>query len=298
MKRKDFLKQSATLLALSPSISTFGNTTNNQTNVMKDEPSKICATCGTQYPPSNSREECPICNDDRQYIPEGGQSWTTHEKLLSTSSVRIVKLIDNVYELEIKPTFAIGQRAFFIVSKQGNILWDCIPLLNEPTIEFIKSHGGLNAIAFSHPHYYSNMNYWAEIFDCPIYIHKKDEQFIMNRGSRVALWEGNEKAMWDGIRLINIGGHFPGSSILHVPFLSKDGSVFCGDTLAISPSKKHFAVMYSYPNRIPLPKNEIERIKKRLEEIPFDALYGFWSGQNVSQNVREILKRSMEVYLQ
>ena len=41
-------------------------------------------------------------------------------------------------------------------------MWDCIPQLDELTVQFIKSKGGLKGIAFSHPHYYSNMNEWAE----------------------------------------------------------------------------------------------------------------------------------------
>jgi glyoxylase-like metal-dependent hydrolase (beta-lactamase superfamily II) len=261
------------------------------------EPGKICNTCGTHYPSRIAVSICPICDDDRQYIPDGGQTWTTHDQLLRTSSVRIMKINDKVYELEIKPVFAIGQRTFLILSDQGNILWDCIPLLNEAVIAFIKSKGGLKAIAFSHPHYYSNMNDWAEIFNCAIYIHQSDEQWIFDKGKHVTLWNGSEKSLWDGIRIINIGGHFPGSSVLHVPFLSRHGSVFCGDTLAIAPSKKHIAVMYSYPNRIPLPIQEVARIKKRFESITFDTLYGFYSDQNLSENVKEILKASMERYL-
>ena len=33
-----------------------------------------------------------------------------------------------------------------------------VPLSDEPAIEFIKSKGGLKAIAFSHPHFYSDEN--------------------------------------------------------------------------------------------------------------------------------------------
>jgi len=72
------------------------------------------------------------------------------------------------------------------------------------------------------------------------------------------------KPLWDGMRLINVGGHFPGSSILHVPHLSPEGTVFSGDTLVIAPNKQHIAVMYSYPNRIPLSRNEVQRIKQQL----------------------------------
>lgn len=259
--------------------------------------SKVCATCGTHYPLSETYKVCPICNDDRQYIPEGGQRWTSPEELLSRYSVRTHRLSENVYELDIAPVFAIGQRAFLILSPQGNILWDCIPLLNEPIIEFIRAHGGLRAIGFSHPHYYSNMNDWADAFDCPIYIHRSDEQWIFHKGGRVEFWTGEEKVLWDGMRLMNVGGHFPGSSILHVPHLSPEGTVFCGDTLVIAPNKQHIAVMYSYPNRMPLPQDEVRRIKKQVEEIPFDTLYSFMRDLDLTANVREIFARSMKRYL-
>jgi hypothetical protein len=260
--------------------------------------SKICATCGTYYSAQASYDICPICADDRQYIPEGGQRWTTPQDLTSRHSIRTHQLHEKVYELEIAPAFAITQRAFLILSPQGNILWDCIPLLNDPIVEFIKAHGGLRAIAFSHPHYYSNMHDWAETFDCPVYIHTKDEQWIFGKGDRVELWDGAEKTLWDGMRLINIGGHFPGSSILHVPSLSKEGTVFCGDTLVIAPNKKHIAVMYSYPNRMPLPHGEVRRIKQQMAAIPFDMLFSFMRDLNLAEDAREVFDRSMDRYLQ
>ena len=64
----------------------------------------------------------------------------------------------------------------------------------------------------------------------------------------------------------------------------------------LSLSKRHFAVMYSYPNQIPLPLHEVARIRKRLEAIPFDAVYGFFSYQNLTQNVRDILNESLKRY--
>ena len=38
----------------------------------------ICTACGTQYTPSSiAPRHCAICEEERQYVPPGGQSWTT-----------------------------------------------------------------------------------------------------------------------------------------------------------------------------------------------------------------------------
>jgi glyoxylase-like metal-dependent hydrolase (beta-lactamase superfamily II) len=258
----------------------------------------ICIACGTQYQQTlPATATCPICLDDRQAVPEKGQCWTNLQELSDNYGVIIKKLHENLYELKMAPSFAIGQRALLIITPTGNILWDCIALINEPTIEFIKSKGGLKAMAFSHPHYYTTMNEWAEIFNCPIYIHQKDEPWIFNKAEHISLWSEVDKELWDGIRLINVGGHFPGSSILHVPFLSKESTILCGDTFYISPSKKHAAVMYSYPNRIPLPVHEVQRIKKQMLNIQFDTIYGFYDYQNIYSDAKHLIENSLNKYI-
>lgn len=194
------------------------------------------------------------------------------------------------------PQFAIGQRALFIEAPHGNVLWDCIPLLDEETRSFIKARGGLKAIAISHPHYYSNMNEWAGTFDCPVYIHEKDQAFIAQKSRYLNLWKSEKQTLWDGMVIYNIGGHFPGSSVLHVPFLSEQGALLSGDTLYLSPSKKHVSVMHSYPNRIPLSQAELKRVKKNIDSLSFDRLYGFFSYQNLVDDVREVLQDSWKRY--
>jgi hypothetical protein len=253
----------------------------------------ICSTCGTYYPADSVPEQCIICSDERQYIPDTGQSWTKPKDLHRKHSIKLNKLHERLYEIRINPMFAIGQRALLVLSEQGNVLWDCVPMLDELVIEFIKSKGGLKAIAFSHPHYYSNMNDWAEVFNCPVYIHANDAEHIMVKGPHIQLWQGNELEVGDGMKIFLIGGHFEGSCLLHVPSLSKKGAILCGDTLFLSASKKHFSVFRSYPNRIPLPSAEMQRVKKRFDEIPFDSFYGYIDTQNLNENVKEIFEESM-----
>jgi glyoxylase-like metal-dependent hydrolase (beta-lactamase superfamily II) len=234
----------------------------------------ICSTCGTYYIATTAPELCVICADERQYFPPTGQSWTKPKDLHYKHSIKLNKLQDRLYELEINPMFAIGQRALLVLSEQGNVLWDCIPMLDELTTEFIKLKGGLKAIGFSHPHYYSNMNEWAEVFDCPVYIHTNDAAHIVQPGKNIKCWQGDELELWDGMKILLIGGHFAGSCILHVPFLSPKGTIICGDTLFLSPNKKHFSAAWSSPNRMPLPLKEMKRIQERLQTIPFDSFYG------------------------
>jgi uncharacterized OB-fold protein len=45
-------------------------------------PAFICNTCGTQFTPSDKEPaRCPICDEERQFVPPSGQIWTTHEAL-------------------------------------------------------------------------------------------------------------------------------------------------------------------------------------------------------------------------
>lgn len=45
-------------------------------------PAFICTTCGTQYEPSDKPPAaCPICDDERQFVPPSGQTWTTLDSL-------------------------------------------------------------------------------------------------------------------------------------------------------------------------------------------------------------------------
>lgn len=262
---------------------------------MKGNSTKICNACGTEYDEAEVMDNhCKICDDSRQYVPEAGQCWTTHEELKKSRSLQVKPINDKVYELRILPSFAISQRAFLILSEKGNILWDCVPLLDESTVAFINSTGGLKAIAISHPHYYSNVKTWAATFNCPVYIHEKDKEWAP-KSEAINLWSGEEKELWDGIKIINTGGHFAGACILHVPFLSEKGTVFCGDSLQVSRSKKFISIMYSYPNQIPLPVSEIKRISLLLKKYHFDKLYGAFSFQNLTSDVESILEKSMRI---
>ncbi len=256
----------------------------------------ICQACGTRYMQA-SPVHCPVCSDERQYIPESGQKWTSYNALSKTKSIRLGKLLPDACDLRINPAFGIAQRAHLILSSGGNILWDCLPFLDDATIAFINSKGGLKGIAISHPHYYSLMSVWADTFDCPIYLHRADQEWVMDHNDRISFFDGDRQALWDGIEIIHTGGHFAGSTVLYVPKGGGQGKLFVGDTLQISQSRQFISMMYSYPNQIPLPISNILQIKHRLASLPFDGMYGAFEWQNIHEGAREIFERSVKRYV-
>ena len=125
----------------------------------------ICVTCGTQFEATeNAPENCPICEDERQYVNWKGQQWTTLTEMNTNYKNRFDVEGDKLIGIGSEPSFGIGQRALLVKTSKGNILWDCITNIDDATIEKVKSLGGIKAIAISHPHYYSTMIEWSKAF--------------------------------------------------------------------------------------------------------------------------------------
>ena len=77
-----------------------------------------------------------------------------------------------------------------LTQAKGNILWDCITVLDADTRARIRDLGGIRAIALSHPHYYSRMADWAQEFGATVYVHEADRQWVMQPSERVRFWAG------------------------------------------------------------------------------------------------------------
>ena len=116
-------------------------------------PAFICTACGTQYPPSEALPpRCTICEDDRQYVPPRGQTWTTLEALAKSHFNAYRQYEPGILGIGAEPHFAIGQRALLVCTPHGNVLWDTIAMLDAATVTLINGLGGLAAIGISHPH--------------------------------------------------------------------------------------------------------------------------------------------------
>jgi glyoxylase-like metal-dependent hydrolase (beta-lactamase superfamily II) len=243
-------------------------------------------------------EHCPVCEDERQYIGWGGQKWTTLEALRAEYHNVIKSLEPGLTGIGTHPTFAIGQRALLVQTVQGNILWDCISLIDDPTIAAIQALGGISAIAISHPHFYSSMVEWSHAFDAPIYLHAADRQWVMRSHPGIVFWEGETRSLGEGVTLIRCGGHFPGGTVLHWAAGAEGrGALLSGDILQVVSDRRYVSFMYSYPDLIPLPASAVRWIVAAVEPFQFDRIYGGWWDRVVAADAKAAVARSAERYI-
>ncbi len=265
----------------------------------------ICVQCGTQFSETvEPPPRCPICEDERQFVRHAGQEWTTLKRLATDHRNRLEEEAPRLLGIGTEPEFAIGQRALLLQSPGGNLLWDCITVLDDHTIAEVNSRGGIRAIAISHPHFYSSMVEWAECFDARIFLHAADREWVMrpaDAGSRIQFWEGTTFALWDDLTLINCGGHFEGGTVLHWPAESRGrgskGALLTGDIITVVQDHCYVSFMRSYPNLIPLGAAAIHRILERIEPFSFEQIYGGWWKANVLADAKAAVVRSAERYL-
>jgi hypothetical protein len=257
----------------------------------------ICTACGTQYPESyQPPAQCPICEEERQYVPPRGQTWTTLEGLSQSHMNAWRQYEPGVIGLG--AGFAIGQRALLLQTPGGNVLWDCVATLDAATVTTIKALGGLQAIAISHPHFYTTMNEWARAFDCPIHLHAADKDWVMNPGPAIRHWDGETLKLWDGVTLIRCGGHFPGGTVLHwAKGAAGKGIVCAGDILTVATDRKWLSFMRSYPNFIPLSAREVEAIGAAMAPFAFDVIYGHYFDRVIPAGAKQVLEKSVARYV-
>jgi predicted metal-dependent RNase len=264
-------------------------------------PNYICTTCGAQTEDSpDVPAGCTICLDDRQYVNAAGQQWTTAQAMTNDGYTNLFRPVEpNLTGIGIEPKFAIGQRALLVQTPRGNILWDCIPYLEEVTVPVIERLGGVDAIAISHPHFYTGMVEWSRAFgNAPIYLHESNREWVMRSSPAIEYWSGETFSPWEGITLIKCGGHFPGSTVLHwTAGAGGRGALLTGDTIYLAADRRFASFMYSYPNLIPLSAAAVRGIWQAVEPFEFERLYAGWFDAVMQADAKASVQRSVERYI-
>jgi hypothetical protein len=262
-------------------------------------PAWICLTCGVQHadtpgPPT----ACAICLDERQYVGWNGQAWTTQDELARDHANELREEEPGLVGIGTKPSFAIGQRALLVQTPAGNVLWDCISLLDDVTVDAVRDLGGVAAICLSHPHFYGALIDWAEAFDAPVYVPAADQAWVMRPSDKIVVWETDTIEPVAGLTLARIGGHFDGAAVLHWPAgAGGRGALLSGDTVTVVQDRRWVSFMWSYPNLIPLDAETVSDIARRVSAYKFQRVYGGWWGRVVVEDGAGAVTRSAERYV-
>jgi len=198
----------------------------------------------------------------------------------------------------IEPSVAIGQRMLLVDTGAGNVLWDMIPLVDDAALAAIRERGEVTALAISHPHYYTGMVEWSRALaesqgsSVPILLHEADREWIMRPDPAIELWSGETRELGGGATLLRLGGHFAGGTVLH-----HEDVLLAGDIVQVIPDRRFVGFMWSYPNLIPLPASEVERIAAALDPWRFERIVGAWWDRVVLRNGNEVVRRSADRYV-
>ena len=153
----------------------------------------ICGTCAVEYA-DPLPAVCPICRDERQWVPATGQRWTTLEDLqregqkLTWSEGEPGRFV-----LSCDPGVGIGQRTQVIATEQGTLLWDPVGYIDDAAVKWIRGLGPVLGIASSHPHMFGVQVEWAHALDAPIFVNEADAQWLGRHDALIRFWSGEER---------------------------------------------------------------------------------------------------------
>lgn len=236
-----------------------------------------CRTCGVEYDSASLPSVCPICADERQYLPiDGVQAWVRPGEF--DGEVDLVQLEPNLVGIDVHGSIGIGQRAKVLLTDAGAVMVDVPAAITAEAVQAVRSMGDVRAIVATHPHMFGVQSLWSDALGgVPVWVSRLDSEWLGHRPAHLREWDGIEQPV-PGVTAVQPGGHFPGSAVVH--WHGKDGAgvLLAGDTIAANPDRRTVTMMRSYPNRIPLSARVVERIATDVRRFPFARLYDNFSG--------------------
>jgi glyoxylase-like metal-dependent hydrolase (beta-lactamase superfamily II) len=259
----------------------------------------VCATCGNHFP-GERLGVCPVCADERQWLPPGGQRWTTLAELAAAGHSCDIRVIEpGLTGIGAEPSFAIGQRSLLVRTAEGSLLWDPSGFIDDAAVAAVRQAGGLSFVTASHPHFYGAIDEWAREFGAEILVPADDAGWLRaGAGRQVRTWSGTADVL-PGVTLVQCGGHFPGSAVVHwAGGADGRGVLFSGDTIFVTPGEDRITFVWSAPNRLPLSEAAVRGVVDAVQPYAFDRIYGGWWAPVLRSGAKETVRRSAERYIQ
>jgi glyoxylase-like metal-dependent hydrolase (beta-lactamase superfamily II) len=292
----------------------------------------VCATCGNHFPDPRP-DVCVVCADERQWVPPGGQQWTTLAELAAAGHRSDVRPVEpGLTGIGTDPPVAIGQRSLLVTTPGGNVLWDPSGFIDDAALAAVRSAGDLRFVTASHPHFYGAIAEWARAFGAEILVPADDVAWLRamlprgddsdptrggstppdppgrprrDRGDPsprtplgVRLWSGSLDAL-PGVTLVQCGGHFPGSAVLHWASGAEGrGVLLSGDTIFVTPGEDRVTFVWSAPNRLPLSAAAVRGVVEAVRPYRFDRIYGGWWAPVLRSGAWETVRSSALRYIE
>lgn len=254
----------------------------------------LCATCGVES--ALAQGLCPICVDERQYLPPDGiQRWTTvAAQAADGATIEIIEREPGLYGLVQRGGVGIGQQAKLLVTAHGTVMVDVPTYIDEDAIAAVRALGGVDHIIASHPHMYGVQSLWAAAFGATVWISAPDAEWLSVSPATVRLWREDTEVV-PGVTATQPGGHFPGAVAVHAVGADGQGILLAGDTIFPTPDG-WVTFLRSYPNRIPLSGPVVRRVAAHVtDRFSFERLYNNFE-HAVRARADEIVLRSAERY--
>ena len=258
----------------------------------------VCATCGNHF--ADPRPDlCMVCADERQWLPPDGQRWTTLAELAAAGHRSDVRAVEpGLTGIGADPPGAIGQRSLLVTTPAGNVLWDPSGFIDDDAVAAVRAAGGLRFVTASHPHFYGAITSWADAFGAEILVPADDAAWLRAGDQRVRTWSGVLEVL-PAVTLIQCGGHFPGSAVLHwADGADGRGVLFSGDTIFVTPGEDRVTFVWSAPNRLPLSEAAVTGVADAVRPYPFDRIYGGWWTPVLRSGAWETVRRSASRYIE
>jgi hypothetical protein len=255
----------------------------------------ICATCAVEH--AEASGTCAVCADDRQWVPAGGQRWTTLDDLASSGrETHVRELEDDLFGITVEPKVGIGQQAHLVRTAAGNVLWDPTGYVDDAAVQRIRELGEVIAITSSHPHMFGVQVEWSRgLGGAPILVTEPNMDWVARPDPVVRSWQGRHE-LAPGLTLVQLGGHFAGSAVIHwTAGAGGRGVLLASDTIQANPDRATVTFMRSFPNRLPLSAAVVQRMADAIEGLAFERLYDNF-GNTIDSDAAGAVRRSADRY--
>jgi hypothetical protein len=210
--------------------------------------------------------------------------------------VHVRELEPDLFGITAEPKVGIGQQAHLVRTPAGNVLWDPIGYVDDGAVQRVGELGEVIAITSSHPHMFGVQVEWSRrLGGAPVLVTESNMEWVARPDPAIRPWRDRHE-LAPGLTLLQLGGHFEGSAVIHWAAGAGGGGVLLGsDTIQANPDRATVTFMRSYPNRIPLSAAVVERLARSLESLPFERLYDNF-GKTIDSDASGAVRRSAERY--